>query len=86
MRIIKINAIWCGACIVSNKIWKQVRQDYPDLEIEELDFDFDEDEVKKYNVGEILPVVIFMNKDKEIMRLIGEKNKDEIYKAIEENR
>ncbi len=86
MRIIKINAVWCPACIVSNKIWKNVLVDYPDLEIEELDLDFDSDEVKKYNVGDILPVVIFMDGEKEIFRLIGEKTKEEIYKAVEEYR
>ena len=86
MKIIKINAVWCPACIVTNKIWKNALVDYPDLEIEELDFDFDEDEVKKYNVGDILPVVIFIDNDREKFRLIGEKTKDEIYKAIDENR
>lgn len=85
MKIIKINAVWCPACIVTNKIWKEVKRDYPDLEIEELDFDFDEDEVKKYEVGDILPVVIFMNENKEVERLIGEKSKDEIYDFIERN-
>lgn len=86
MRIVKINAVWCPACIVSNKIWKNVLVDYPDLDIEELDLDFDSDEVKKYNVGDILPVVIFFNDEKEVFRLIGEKTKEEIYKAVEECR
>ncbi len=86
MKIIKINAVWCPACIVSNKIWKNVLVDYPDLDIEELDLDFDSDEVEKYNVGDILPVVIFMNEEKEVFRLIGEKTKEEIYKAVEEYR
>ena len=86
MKIIKINAVWCPACIVSNKIWKNVLFDYPNLDIEELDLDFDSDEVEKYNVGDILPVVIFMNEEKEVFRLIGEKTKEEIYKAVEEYR
>ena len=86
MKIIKINAVWCPACILSNKIWKNAKNDFPDLDIEELDFDFDEEEVKKYEVGKILPVVIFMDQDKEIDRLIGEKTKEEIYEAIERNR
>ena len=44
--------------------------------------DFDEEEVKKYNVGTTLPVLIFMNQDKELFRLIGEKNYEEIMKAV----
>lgn len=86
MKFIKINAVWCPACIVTNKIWKDIKNDYSDIEIEELDFDFDEEEVEKYNVGEILPVVIFMNEDKEVERLIGEKTREEIYDFVERNR
>lgn len=86
MRFIKINAVWCPACIVTNKIWKDIVKDYNDIEIEELDFDFDEDEVQKYNVGDILPVVIFMDRDKEVERLIGEKTREEIYDFVERNR
>ena len=86
MKFIKINAVWCPACIVTNKVWKDIKNDFSDIEIEELDFDFDEDEVKKYNVGDILPVVIFMNDDKEVERLIGEKTREEIYAFVERNR
>jgi len=85
MKIIKISAVWCGACIVNNKIWKRVLFDYPNLDIEELDLDFDEDEVKKYNVGDTLPVVIFMDNGKEVCRLVGEKTEEEICKKIKEN-
>lgn len=86
MKFIKINAVWCGACIVTNKVWKEVKKDYPDIEVEELDLDFDEDEVKKYNVGDTLPVVIFMKDNQEVERLIGEKTKEEIYSFVERNR
>ena len=86
MKFIKINAVWCPACIVTNKVWKDIKNDFNDIEIEDLDFDFDEDEVKKYNVGDILPVVIFMNDDKEVERLIGEKTREEIYAFVERNR
>ena len=84
MKIIKISAVWCGACILNNKIRNNVKKDYPNLDIEELDLDFDSDEVKKYNVGDTLPVVIFMDDEKEVFRLIGEKSKEEIYKKVEE--
>ena len=62
------------------------KKDYPDIEIEELDLDFDEEEVKKYNVGDTLPVVIFMKDNQEVERLIGEKTKEEIYDFVERNR
>ena len=85
MKFIKINAIWCPACILTNKIWKQATKDYESLDIEELDYDFDEEEVKKYDIGNILPVVIAVKDNQEIERLIGEKTKEEIYEFIERN-
>lgn len=86
MKIIKISAIWCGACIVMNKIWKDVKNDFSDIEIEELDLDFDEEEVKQYKVGDTLPVLIFMDDSIEKDRLVGEKTKEEVYSFIERNR
>jgi len=83
MKVIKISAMWCPACILSNRIWKKIVKDNPDIEIEELDYDFDEEKVKKYQVGEILPVVIIMKDNSEINRLIGEKTEEEIKKVIE---
>ena len=59
MKIVRINAIWCGGCLVMHKIWQQIAEIYPDIEIIQYDYDMDEDEVKKYNVGNILPVAIF---------------------------
>ena len=85
MKFIKINAIWCPACILTNKIWKKAKDDFSNIEIEELDYDFDEDEVKKYNIGNVLPVVIAVKDNEEQERLIGEKTKEEIYEFIERN-
>lgn len=86
MKFVKINAIWCGACIVTSKVWNEVKKVYSDIEIEELDLDFDEDEVKEYNVGDTLPVVICIKDNVEVERLIGEKSKEEIFDFVERNR
>lgn len=84
MKIIKISAIWCGSCISMKNKWKDIESIY-NLNVVNLDYDIDEDEVKKYNVGDRLPVSIFLNDDgSEITRLIGEKNKEDIIKIIEE--
>ena len=82
MKIIKINAIWCSGCLAMKKIWKAIEEEYPEIEFITYDYDMDEDEVQKYNVGDILPVTIIQNKGKEI-RLIGEKTKKEIIKEME---
>lgn len=82
MKIIKFSAIWCPACLVMKKMWKEIKEGYSDIEIIEYDYDLDEEEVIRYNVGETLPVVIKIEDNKEISRLIGEKNKQELIEFI----
>ena len=83
MKIIRINAMWCSGCLSMKKLWKDIEKEYPDLDIITYDYDMDEEEVKKYNVGKILPVVIFIKNNVQ-KRLIGEKKKEEIIEVIKE--
>ena len=53
-----ISAIWCPSCLILNKHIKNLKKEYPNINIKKLDYDFDEEEVKKLNVGKILPVII----------------------------
>lgn len=82
MKIIKINAMWCPGCLISKSIWNDIETKFPNNEYISLDYDMDEEEVNKYNVGDILPVVILIKDDKEIKRIIGEKSKKEILDEI----
>jgi thiol-disulfide isomerase/thioredoxin len=75
-KLIVISAVWCPSCLILNKELKEIKHLYPDLIIDKLDYDFDEDEVNKYAVGKILPVIIANNINGK--RLIGEHNLDEI--------
>ena len=81
MRVVKINAIWCSGCLVMNKIWKNINKKY-EIETLDLDYDMDEDEVSKYNVGDILPVFIFYDGDREVDRLIGEVSEKEMLNKL----
>ena len=81
MEVIKINAIWCSGCLVMNKIWKQILEE-KNIKTTELDYDMDEEEVKKYNPGDKLPIFIFMDNNKEILRIVGEKSKKEMLEEI----
>lgn len=83
MKVIKINAIWCSGCLIMNKIWKNILKSH-DIDTINLDYDLDEDEVKKYNVGDVLPVLIFYKDGKEVVRVVGEKTEDELLKIIDE--
>ena len=86
MKIIKIGAVWCPGCLVMNKIWKKINKDNS-LEIISLDYDMDSEEVSKYDVGKLLPVIIFLdNEETEIDRLIGEQKEDKIFELIDKYR
>lgn len=76
-KIVVISAVWCPSCLILKKHLKKLKEEF-NLEIESLDLDFDEDEVKQYNVGDKLPVIVSKIDNNEIDRLIGEKTYEEI--------
>lgn len=85
MKLLKFNAVWCPGCLVMKRVWKDVINEYPDIVVQEYDYDIDEDEVIKYNVGEKLPVVIMIDESgNEVKRLIGEKKKEDIISFIKD--
>lgn len=83
MRVVKINALWCSGCLVMNKVWNKVLKVH-DIETVNLDYDMDEDEVKKYSPGNVLPIFIFMSGEKELKRVIGELSEKEMIKIVED--
>ena len=84
--LLVISAVWCPSCLILNKHLKKLSSEGLDIEIEKLDYDLDEDEVLKYNVGDKLPVLILKDDNsKELNRLIGEKSYEEILTFIKEN-
>lgn len=83
MKVVKINAIWCSACLVMNKTWNNILKE-KNIETINLDYDIDSEGVKKYNPGEKLPVFIFYKDNKEIKRIVGEKSFKEMMTIIEE--
>ena len=83
MKVIKVTAVWCGACLIMNKRWKDISSRY-NIETESVDVDIDEEVIEKYDIGERLPVFIFFDVNgKELGRLIGEKSTSQIEEFIE---
>ncbi len=78
MKIIRINAMWCPGCLISKGIWKEIEKEFPNHEYIDYDYDLDEKEIEKYNIKDIVPVVIIEKDNKEITRIEGEKTKKEI--------
>ena len=74
MKLIKIGAIWCPACLVMSSKINKVVEKY-NLELINYDYDIDKEEIKKYDVGNILPELILVDENNnEINRLIGEQS------------
>jgi len=88
MKVIKIGAVWCSGCLVMKPRWLKIEKENPWLKTEYLDFDEDEEKVKKFNIqSERLPVFIFLNKKgEEILRLEGERSEKELTRIILENK
>ena len=84
MKLVRISAMWCPACLVMRPIMNEIENTFTNIEHIEYDYDLDEEEVSKYNVGEILPVFILLDEDKEIKRFVGEKKKEDIISELKE--
>ncbi len=84
--LIIISALWCTSCLIVSNNLKQIVNQFPQLNIVNLDFDIDEDKVKEYNVGNMLPVMILQDENgNELHRLVGEKTPTEIYDFLNIN-
>lgn len=83
MKIIKITALWCPSCLIMNDLINDNINSSIDLI--SYDYDMDEEDIKKYNVGTVLPVLIKLDEDNnEVSRLIGEKSKKELLEFLGE--
>lgn len=84
MEIIRISAVWCSSCIITYKEWNKLKENYSDYQYNEYDYDMDTEIVEKYNIGNIIPVVIAVCDGNEIGRIIGEKNYPELSSWLKE--
>lgn len=76
MKVIRISAVWCSSCILMKSRFNEVASDM-NIDIIDLDYDLDYEEVKKYNVSDVLPVYIMNDK-----KMQGEHTKEEIRKFL----
>lgn len=75
MKVIEITAIWCPSCLVMRPIYEKIYEKY---NLDVIKLDYDTDDIKEYNVGNILPVLIINDK-----RFIGEVKMKEIENYLE---
>ena len=82
MKLVKIGAIWCSGCLVMNNVIAKTLKNYT-IDYTEYDLDMDE-ESASYHPGDVLPVFIVMDQDKEITRFVGEYSYDAFIQKLKE--
>lgn len=66
-------------------MWEEIEAEIPGLATEYYDADMDSEKLKEYEVKNV-PAFVFVDKDgKEILRLKGVQNKEDLVKIINEN-
>lgn len=84
MKILKFGAVWCPGCLVMRPRFQELEKELPWLQTQYYDFDSEQETVLKWNVGNTLPVFIFVDKNgTEITRLVGEQSKKKLIDMIE---
>ena len=83
MEVILITAIWCTSCLIMKPRYQELVKKHGITKFTELDFDMNEEEVDRFNIGHTLPVCVIIKEEKEEKRIIGEKKVKEIEKIFE---
>jgi thiol-disulfide isomerase/thioredoxin len=87
MKVLKIGATWCPGCLIMKPRWQKIEEENNWIESEYYDYDENKEIMEKYNIDEVLPVFIFLDKNgKEFLRLKGEVSEQEFVKILNENR
>lgn len=86
MTVLKFGATWCPGCLVMKPRWAEIEKENPDLKTQYFDFDQHPQIFKKYNIGQDIPVFIFLDKNnQEILRLTGEISKKKLIEIINQH-
>lgn len=67
--------------------WEEIEKENPWLETEYYDIDKNKDMAERYSVKDDIPVFVFLDSQGgEILRLSGERSKDELLDIINDNK
>ena len=82
MKILLFEAIWCRDCKIMRPLWRNLKLEMPELDIQHFDVDEHKEYCKVFAIFDV-PVAIFADKDgKEISRLTGILHKDLVIDLI----
>jgi thiol-disulfide isomerase/thioredoxin len=87
MKVLKFGAIWCPGCLVMKPRWEEIEKELTDLKTEYYDYDEELEMVNKWNIGDLLPVFIFVDKEgNELERIKGETRKETLIEIINKHK
>jgi thioredoxin 1 len=75
-------ADWCGPCKTQDPILEEVAEDFPDITLEKVNVDEDQDIANEYQVRS-LPTLVVENDEGIVDRFVGVTQRDEIEKALQ---
>ncbi len=84
MKMVFIGAIWCSSCLVMKSRLKVLLKTHSEIEIINYDYDDEQEKYASYEIGKVLPVVIFERDGTEVLRIVGEKSKRDLLSIIED--
>ncbi len=76
-------ADWCGPCKTQDPILEDLEGDYPDVDLEKVNVDEEQDIANEYQVRS-LPTLIIENDDGVVERFVGVTQRDVIEDALGE--
>jgi thioredoxin 1 len=82
VRLKDFYADWCGPCKTQDPILDELLGDYPDVELQKVDVDEEQDVANEYQVRS-LPTVVVENDDGIVERFVGVTQREDIESALE---
>lgn len=82
MEILDFYADWCGPCQMMKPVVAEFEKAHPDIRIQPINIDEEEELAEKYGVSSI-PCLVFMKDEKEIDRIVGVTSIKKMEKILE---
>lgn len=82
--IIDLWAEWCGPCKIVEPIFKELSQEYKDVNFGKVNVDKEQEIAERFDVMSI-PTMLFLKDGEQIDRVIGAVSKNSFKEKIEES-
>lgn len=84
-KIIKFGAPWCGGCVSADMALEQLKAMHPEVEIQRIDIEEDEEASAKYKIKGLPTLVFFGSDGKEQGRHVGRITISELKNVVEDH-